>query len=143
MKTLTTTTSIIVSCRCSFPSQDVSTDRCLDPSDDGSDELSLKSTHSFILPTQDDEETLRRTPSSLNSFSILPPIKPTTPVKLDGERQINVIKHLQEKYHATDGHHDRTGGWTRTKRVSFRMALRRSIQVRAIRRARQSWMMPT
>ena len=104
------TISLIVSCRCSFSFHGVSTYRCLGASDDGSDELSLKSTHSFVLPTEDDEESLRRTPSSLNNFSILPPIKPTTAGKLDGERQLNVIKHLQEKYHATDGLHGKNGG---------------------------------
>jgi len=50
---------------------------------------------------QEDEENLRRTPSSLNNYSVLPPIKP--PTNEDNSQQQYFIKRLQEKYQQPTG----------------------------------------
>lgn len=68
----------------------------LDLSDEDSDENSLQSIHSLNPIHQDDEENIRRTPSSLNNYTILPPIKSAT-----GDNQF--LKQLQEKYHQPTG----------------------------------------
>lgn len=66
-------------------------------SDEYSDELSTtRSTNSSIPINQDDEENLRRTSSSLNNYSILPPIKSS--ISDNNSPQQYSIKHLQEKY---------------------------------------------
>jgi len=73
----------------------------LDQSDEDSDEISLKSTNSFTPIIQEDEENLHRTTSSLNNYSILPPIKSTATD--NNSPQQYFIKHLQEKYQQHDG----------------------------------------
>ncbi|CAF1238537.1 unnamed protein product [Rotaria magnacalcarata] len=65
-------------------------------SDQFSDENTFKSPMSNTSVVQDDEENLRRTPSSLNNYIILPPIKPIT--KDNNLEQQYFIKNLQEKY---------------------------------------------
>ncbi|CAF3486070.1 unnamed protein product [Rotaria sordida] len=67
-----------------------------DESDEYSDENSVKSINSSIPIVQDDEENLRRTSSSLNNYTILPPIKSIT--NDDNTEQQYFIKNLQEKY---------------------------------------------
>ena len=75
------------------------------------DEDSLTSTRSFV---SDDDETSRRTPSSLNNYSILPPIRSATN---DDEQQSNeFLKHLQEKYQ----NNDRNGSSRNFVKFSFR-----------------------
>jgi hypothetical protein len=71
----------------------------LDENDEDSDEISLKSTNSFIPIHQEDEENLHRTPSSLNNYSILPPIKSDN----HSQQQQHILKHLQEKYQQQNG----------------------------------------
>ena len=73
----------------------------LDQSEADSDEISLKSPNTSASTIHDDEEALRRTSSSLNSYSILPPIKSATEDH-DSQPQY-FIKQLQEKYQQPNG----------------------------------------
>jgi hypothetical protein len=67
----------------------------LDPSEEDSDEISFKS------PNSEDEENLHRTPSSLNNYSVLPPIKSSADDQNFQPQYF--IKQLQEKYQQQNG----------------------------------------
>ena len=68
-----------------------------DPTDEESEDISYKSTPTI----QEDEEDRPRTGSSLNSYSILPPIKS---VNEDQNSQPQYfLKQLQEKYQHQNG----------------------------------------
>ncbi len=67
-----------------------------DQSDEDSDEISFTSTNSFVPIVQEDEESLHRTSSSLNNYSILPPIKSAQTNQNSPQQYF--LKHLQEKY---------------------------------------------
>ena len=75
------------------------------------DEESLTSSRSFV---SDDDDASHRTSSSLNNYSILPPIRSAT---TDEDKQPNeFLKHLQEKYQSND----RTGSSAILFASSFR-----------------------
>jgi hypothetical protein len=69
----------------------------LDSNEEDSDDISFKSTPII----QDDEESLHRTPSSLNNYSILPPIKSVNEDHNSSPQYF--IKQLQEKYQQQNG----------------------------------------
>jgi hypothetical protein len=72
-----------------------------DQPDEFSDEISVRSgsRHSFGADdVQEDEEGTPRTASSLNNYSILPPIPSTTKEKKSQQQYF--IKQLQNKYQA-------------------------------------------